>query len=100
MSQVAQYVSPPACAEYNPRLPSQYGYRPTLGLCIAFSIIFALLSMAHIFQTWKYRTIWTLFFVIGSGLECLGWIARAAGWGCAYSRTLFTLQTSVLIMGT
>lgn len=41
-----------------------------------------------------------IFFVVGSGLECLGWIARAAGHTCSYSRTLFTMQTAVLIMGT
>lgn len=41
-----------------------------------------------------------IFFVVGSGLECLGWIARAAGYTCSYSRTLFTMQTAVLIMGT
>ena len=41
-----------------------------------------------------------IFFVVGSGLECLGWIVRAAGYTCSYSRTLFTMQTAVLIMGT
>ena len=40
-----------------------------------------------------------IFFVVGSGLECLGWIARAAGYTCSYSRPLFTMQTAVLIMG-
>jgi hypothetical protein len=98
MSSPAQW--PPACTEYNPNYPSQYGYRPNLGLSVAFVVIFALISIAHGFQMWRYRTPWMIFFVVGSGLEALGWIARVAGHYCSYSRPLFTMQTAVLIMGT
>lgn len=98
MSSPAEW--PPACTDYNPNYPSQYGYRPNLGLCVAFVIIFGLICIAHGFQMRRYRTLWMIFFVVGSGLECLGWIARAAGHTCSYSRPLFTMQTAVLIMGT
>ena len=98
MSSPAEW--PPACTPYNPNYPSQYGYRPNLALSISFTVIFGSICVAHAFQAWRYRTIWMMFFVIGSGLECLGWIARSAGHACSYSRTLFTMQTAVLIMGT
>lgn len=97
MSSPAEW--PPACTEYNPNYPSQYGYRPNLGLSVAFVIIFGLICIAHGFQMWRYRTPWMIFFVVGSGLESLGWIARAVGHTCSYSRPLFTMQTAVLIMG-
>jgi hypothetical protein len=100
MSEGTAATWPPACKAYDPTLPSQYGYRPNLGLSLAFVIIFFGIAAAHALQAWRFRAIWMLFFVIGASLEALGWIARTAGHWCSYSRPLFTMQTAVLIMGT
>ena len=92
-------VLPPPCLAYGEAGSSHYGYRPSLAAGIIFVIIFGSYVLGHVYQTWRTRTLWLLFFVVGSGLECLGWVARLVSYHCAYSRPLFTMQTAVLIMG-
>ncbi|KAI9716252.1 MAG: hypothetical protein M1812_005477 [Candelaria pacifica] len=90
---------PPACQAWDGSGNGSYAYPPSLAPGIVFSIIFGFICIAHLWGTIKYRTPWLLFFVIGSGLECLGWIARAIGHICPYSRSMSTLEITVLIMG-
>ncbi len=90
---------PPACLAYNDSIHNNYGYLPSLSVGIVFVIVFGLIALTQLTFTIRYRTLWMLFFVIGAGLECLGWIGRTLSHQCAYSSVLFTMQTATLIMG-
>lgn len=92
--------APPACSPYDPN--SQYfayGYQPSLATGIILSILFGLISLVQSARLLQLRAWWMLFFVVGAGLECLGWIARSIAHQCVYSNTINTLQTCALIMG-
>lgn len=88
------------CVAYNSKAKEPtYGYDPSLVAGIIFSVVFGLTMSAHILQTIKYRKWWYLSFAIGALCELIGWAARAAAYGCPYSKTLFSLQISILIIG-
>ncbi|KAI9811983.1 MAG: hypothetical protein M1827_004875 [Pycnora praestabilis] len=92
-------ILPPACLPYGEADYIQYGYQPNLAVGIVFSILFGLIALTQTLHTIRRRALWMLFFVIGSGVECLGWIGRTVAHHCAYSSVLFTMQTATLIMG-
>lgn len=90
----------PACVAYNHELdPGSYGYQPSLGWGITFTIVFTFIAIAQTVHTFRNRALWMGLFVVGAGLETLGWISRTVGYECPYSRALFLMQTSTLIMG-
>ena len=94
-----QRPNPPPCMAYNAELGNPYGYLPSTPAGVIFSILFGISAIIHLWQTIKCRRLWTLLFVFGAGIECMGWIARTKSHDCPYSVPLFTMQTAVLIMG-
>ena len=88
----------PPCVPYNPSLPQNLGYQPSLAVGAIFSILFGLLAVVHPYQCIGYRNSWQLFFVFGSGFETMGWIVRTVLHRCTYSQPLSTMQIAVLIM--
>lgn len=99
MSTPPPYIPP--CASYEKyALASSYGYRPSLGVGIFFSICFGLYTFANIYQTFRTRCWWMgLFFSCGAGLELLGWIGRTVAHTCTFSDEINTMQIATLIMG-
>ena len=88
------------CVAFDPsaKLPT-YGYDPTLAAGIIFSVVFGLTMLAHLVQTIQYRKWWYSAIGLGALGELIGWIARAAAHNCPYNKALFSLQISILIIG-
>ncbi|KIW11355.1 hypothetical protein PV08_10655 [Exophiala spinifera] len=90
----------PACAAYNRALdPGNYGYHPSLAAGVVFSTIFGLIAIGHLVIVMRTRVYWIVLFSIGATIETIGWVGRAIGYHCPYSRSLFLMQTATLIMG-
>lgn len=96
---MSQSGSISSCAPYDTLPYNDYGYQPSLAAGIIFSVVFGSICFAQISQTIISRSWWTGFFVIGAGLECLGWIGRTVAHGCVYSNVISTMQIATLIMG-
>lgn len=90
---------PPPCIPWGSVKFFAYGYDPSLAVGITFTILFGLIALTQLRHAIRYRAIWMTFFVVGSGLECLGWIGRTVAHKCAYSKEVSTMQTATLIMG-
>ena len=89
------------CVAFDPdaKLPT-YGYDPTLAPGLVFSVVFGVTMLAHFAQAIQYRKWWYLTLGIGALSELMGWAARAAAHNCPYNKTIFSLQISILIIGT
>lgn len=96
---MSKFAGIPSCAPYDTLPYNSYGYKPSLAAGIIFSIIFCSICIAQITQTVITRSWWMGFFIIGAGLECLGWIGRTIAHNCVYSSVISTMQTATLIMG-
>lgn len=90
---------PPSCIPWGSVKFFAYGYEPNLVAGITFTTLFGLIASTQLRHAFRYRAIWIVFLVVGSGLECLGWIGRTIAHNCAYSRPISTMQTATLIMG-
>lgn len=100
MSPSSNIRTPPACSPYDPESPYfSYGYQPSLVAGIVFFVVFGAILLVQLTRLLQTKAWWMVFFVIGVGLETLGWIARAIAHACAYSRPINTMQVTVLIMG-
>ncbi|KAL8930365.1 MAG: hypothetical protein Q9172_000074 [Xanthocarpia lactea] len=88
---------PSSCSAFDPTNPPSYGYMPSLAAGVAFIILFAIVTTAHLAQTILSRRWWQLVFVTGAMGELLGWIARTWASQCPYSPTAFKIQISTLI---
>ncbi|KAI5998516.1 RTA1 like protein-domain-containing protein [Pisolithus orientalis] len=63
----------PAAAE----LIGPYNYVPTEWICITFVTLFAINTVLHLFQSWKFRMWWLIPTVVVAGiLEIIGWSTR------------------------
>lgn len=76
-----------------------FGYNPSLAAGITFLVLFFLSSCTHLFQAIRYKTIWQGLFVVGTGAECLGCIARTSGAVNPDSTELSARQIALLIFG-
>ena len=78
---------------------SNYGYRPSLGWGIAFSVCFGLIAVGHLVHVIRSRAIWLTLFAVGAILETIGWVGRTAAYTNPLSQSLFLMQIACLIMG-
>lgn len=90
---------PPPCIPWGSVKFFAYGYEPSLVAGITFTIFFGLIASTQLQHAFRYRAIWMVLYVVGSGLECLGWIGRTIAHNCPYSRDILTMQAATLIMG-
>ena len=90
---------PSACAPFDSSTYFTYGYLPTLSTGIVFSVIFGLISCTQLYFMVRYRAWWMFFFVVGAGLDCLGWVGRTIAHQCPFSNPIDTMQVATLIMG-
>ncbi|KAI9039847.1 RTA1 domain-containing protein [Aspergillus affinis] len=99
---MSEYQLPdiPACTPYDRRLSTgNYGYQPSLGWGIAFTLLFTAIAVGQAIHVLRTRAFWTVLFIIGAILEIIGWVGRTISHQCPYSRTCFLMQTATLIMG-
>lgn len=90
----------PECFPYHPDIPTPFGYRPSLAAGIIYTVLFAAVTVAHIWQTCQHRNIWLgLAFSLGAFGEFTGWIARVVAYRCPYSVRLLEMQLAALITG-
>ncbi|KAH8927907.1 RTA1-domain-containing protein [Atractiella rhizophila] len=90
---------------YRPRedLCNQYGYVPSLGLGIAFLVLFSVLTIIHtqFVLGWKksWNRWWTMITItIGGILEVVGWISRIFSNNNPYDDAPFIAQAMTLII--
>ncbi|GIJ85948.1 hypothetical protein Asppvi_004819 [Aspergillus pseudoviridinutans] len=87
------------CLPYNPNIPTPFGYRPSLVAGIVFMILFAGVTVGHVWQSFRHRNIWLgLAFSLGAFGEFTGWLARTVAYRCPYSVKLLEMQLAALIM--
>lgn len=89
----------PPCLAWNRRIPSPFGYQPSLPAGIIFSIIFLAVLATHSYQVHHFQKLWLLTFVLGALGELSGWVSRIASHACPYSVQSFEAQLASLIMG-
>lgn len=77
-----------------------YGYVPTLSAGIIFTVVFAVITVVLAFQVIQSKKWWYLSLPIGALAETIGWGGRTGAHHCPYSSTLFSLQISILAIGT
>jgi hypothetical protein len=95
-----QLPDTPACDPYDATLnPGSYGYRPSLGWGIAFTLLFAAIAVGQTYHMFRTKAFWTFVFIVGAILEVIGWVGRTISYQCPYYRTTFLMQTATLIMG-
>lgn len=97
---IPQLPPTPPCQEWDPRVPNPFGYQPSLGVGIVFTVIFAASTFCHAWQAWRFRKPWLIFFVLGGVGEVSGWLSRTLAWECPYSVDVFKAQLVSLMMGT
>ncbi|SPO01740.1 related to YER185w, Rta1p [Cephalotrichum gorgonifer] len=86
------------CQELIPGLANAYGYVPSLGAGIAFSVLFALTGGGHLFRSIQHRR-WTSYLLtISSAIELVGWIGRTWSSKCPYNKIAFLLQITTLVV--
>ena len=86
------------CKALIPGLRNAYGYVPNLGAGIAFSLLFALLFLAHLVRSIQ-KCRWTSYLLAASALiELTGWVGRAWSAKCPYNKTAFLVQITTLVV--
>lgn len=97
-AQTDKYI--PACAAWDTSIPNAFGYRPSLVAGVAFTVLFSLSLVLHVWQTFQHKTYWLgAAFSLGALGEVIGWGARLAANPCPYSGQLMEMQLAALIMG-
>lgn len=87
-----------SCQAYDATKQSPYGYDPSLSAGVAFCVLFGLSMLGHMWYTIRTREWWLSVFVVGTLCELIGWIGRAVGHDCPYSKVLFEMQLASLIL--
>ncbi|CAG7972183.1 unnamed protein product [Penicillium salamii] len=87
------------CHAYVASMSTSYGYVPSKAAAIAFVVFFGVSMVAHMAQTFVFRTWWCAVFSIGCLVELLGWAARAWSSICPYAQTPYMMQITTLIIG-
>ncbi|PLB50011.1 hypothetical protein P170DRAFT_332658, partial [Aspergillus steynii IBT 23096] len=76
-----------------------YGYQPSLGWGIAFTLLFTAIAVGQTVHLVRTRAFWTVVFIVGAIIEIIGWVGRTISHRCPYSGVCFRMQTATLIMG-
>ncbi|KAH7011082.1 RTA1 like protein-domain-containing protein [Ilyonectria destructans] len=79
-------------------IDTSYGYVPTLGVGIAFCVLFGLSLLGHIAQYIRKRQWTSLAFSAGALTELIGWAGRTWSSECPYNGDAFLMQITTLII--
>ncbi len=77
---------------------SEYGYQPSLGICITGLTLFTLSTIVHAYQMYTSRMWWLVVLVIGGITEIIGYAARTYSWYDDTNLNAFLAQTCTLII--
>lgn len=72
---------------------SRYGYNPSLAFGIIGIVAFAISSIAHTYQAYRYRMMWCSVLAIGGITEVIGYAGRTWSHYQDYDSNPFLMQT-------
>lgn len=76
-----------------------YRYRPSIAAAAVFTVLFALTTGFHVFQTFTKRSWFMTPFIIGGLFETIGYIGRILSSNNRYALSPYIMQTLLLLLG-
>ncbi|KAE8337175.1 hypothetical protein BDV24DRAFT_167586 [Aspergillus arachidicola] len=75
-----------------------YRYTPSLGAAILFLVLFALITLYHLYQVIRLRSWYFLVFVIGGVFQIIGYICRTLAHNDTNSIPIYSIQTIMILL--
>ncbi|KOC09222.1 RTA1 like protein [Aspergillus flavus AF70] len=75
-----------------------YRYTPSLGAAILFLVLFALITLYHLYQVIRLRSWYFLVFVIGGVFQIIGYICRTLAHNDTNSIPIYSVQTIMILL--
>ncbi|KAG8985938.1 hypothetical protein FRB94_004803 [Tulasnella sp. JGI-2019a] len=94
-------INPDTGLPWNVKTDSPFGYVPTLGICILFVVLFSLIGLIHLYQSFAYKNVkWWIPTVVTCGLvEVIGWCGRWWGSQNVWNQNPYIMQIVCTIFG-